>query len=331
MLKRRGIHTIVLIAALIALLGGAVSAQNVYTIATVFKLYGDDWFLAMEEGVKQFERDTGHRTIMTGPPLVDAALQVQVIEDLIAQRVDAITVAPISVESLEPVLKKAMDAGIVVIVAEGSNQANSHYNLEAFDPAEYGAFMMDRLAALMGEEGEYVTFVGSLTTRLQMEVVDGAIARQEAVYPRMKQVRDRVTSDSSQAQAYRLTKELLVTYPNLVGVLNTAAPEAAGIGLAIEEMGLEDETFVVGTSLPSVAGQYLETGAVDIITFWDPRAQAYAMNKLALMVLEGEPIYDGMDLGIPYPGYDNLRLVGKVLYGRGWIEATAENMHEYPF
>src|SRR5690606_619241 len=195
------------------------------------------------------------------------------------------------------------------------------YNLEAFDPAEYGAFMMDRLAALMGEEGEYVTFVGSLTTRLQMEVVDGAIARQEAAYPRMKQVRERVTSDSSQAQAYRLTKELLVTYPNLVGILNTAAPEAAGIGLAIEEMGLEDETVVVGTSLPSVAGQYLETGAVDIITFWDPRAQAYAMNKLALMVLEGEPIYDGMDLGIPYPGYDNLRLVGKVLYGRGWIEA----------
>src|SRR5690606_33194584 len=95
-----------------------VSAQNVYTIATVFKLYGDDWFLAMEEGVKQFERDTGHRTIMTGPPLVDAALQVQVIEDLIAQRVDAITVSQISVESLEPVLKKAMDAGIVVIVAE---------------------------------------------------------------------------------------------------------------------------------------------------------------------------------------------------------------------
>ena len=29
------------------------------------------------------------------------------------------------------------------------------------------------------------------------------------------------------------------------------------------------------------------------------------------MVLEGRPIYDGMDLGIPYPGYDNITRRGQ--------------------
>lgn len=309
----------------------AVASANTYTIGLVFKLYGDDWFNRLEEGVKRFAADTGHNAFATGPPLVDPALQVQIIEDLIARRVDAITVVPISVEALEPVLKKARDAGIVVITHEAPNQINNDYNIEAFDNESYGRHLMGLLAEKMGGEGEYVTFVGSLTSKPHMEWVDAAVARQREEFPNMRMVRDRVVSDASQARAYHLAKELLVTYPNLVGFQTSAAPEAAGIGLAIEEMGLEDETFVVGTSLPSIAGQYLLTGAVDMITFWDPAAAAYAMNKLAVMVLEGEPIYDGMDLGIPYPGYDNLKLDGKVLYGQSWVDATAENMHEFPF
>jgi hypothetical protein len=36
----------------------------------------------------------------------------------------------------------------------------------------------------------------------------------------------------------------------------------AGIDLAIEERNLQNKTCAVGTSLPSIAGQYLESGAV---------------------------------------------------------------------
>ena len=45
------------------------------SIAVVFKLYGDDWFNRLEEGVKRFAQDTGHNAIATGPPLVDSALR----------------------------------------------------------------------------------------------------------------------------------------------------------------------------------------------------------------------------------------------------------------
>lgn len=331
LLNRRIVVMVVLLALSAFVLSPVASANRTYTIATVFKLYGDDWFHAMDEGVQRFAKDTGHRVIMTGPPLVDSALQVQIIEDLIAQRVDAITVAPIAIEPLEPVLKKAMDAGIVVITYEGAGQVNTHYDLEPFDNKEYGAHLMDLLAELMAEKGEYVNYVSSLNASNHMAWVDGAVARQGDAYPNMTKVRERVISDSSQAVGYHTAKELLITYPNLVGFQSSAAPTIAGIGLAVEEMGLEDETFVVGTSLPSVAGQYLQTGAVDVITFWDPRAQGYSMNALALKVLRGEPIRNGMDLSIPYPGYDNLKLEGNILYAQGWIDVTKENAHEYPF
>jgi simple sugar transport system substrate-binding protein len=36
-----------------------------------------------------------------------------------------------------------------------------------------------------------------------------------------------------------------------------------------------------------------------------------------------------MDLGVP--GYENIRLDGKVIYGNAWIDMTPENMDQYPF
>ena len=49
---------------------------------------------------------------------------------------------------------------------------------------------------------------------------------------------------------------------------------------------------MVGTSLPSIAGKLIETGAVDLISFWDPADAGYAMASLAKKILDGEKIED---------------------------------------
>ena len=305
------------------------SAAKKYTIATVVKLSGVQWFNRMEEGVKKFGKDTGNETFQQGPPKADAALQVQIIEDLIAQHVNAICVVPISSEALEPVLKKALDQGIVVISHEASNIKNVNYDIEAFDNAAYGAHLMDQLAKNMGKKGEYAIFVGSLTAKTHNEWADAAIARQKKLYPNMKLVTDRLESNEDQTVAYNKTKELLKKYPNLRGIQGSAATDPAGAGLAVEELGLQDKVSVVGTSLVSVSSKYLKSGATDVISFWDPADAGYAMNKLALTILEGKKIKAGDNLGIP--GYNQVKLKGKVIYGQAWIDVTKENMNKYNF
>ena len=53
------------------------------------------------------------------------------------------------------------------------------------------------------------------------------------------------------------------------------------------------------------------------------------MNKLAVMILDGQEIKEGMDLGIP--GYNNIKIVDKVIYGSAWVDVTKENMADYNF
>ncbi len=307
----------------------AVWAADSRVIATIVKLSGVNWFQRMEEGVARYAKDSGNNAFQQGPSKADAALQVQVVEDLIAQGVDALCVVPFSAEALEPVLKKARDQNIVVVTHEASAQQNVDYDVEAFDNAAYGVHFMDALAGLMSEKGEYVVMVGSLTSKTHNEWVDAAIEHQKTKYPDMKWVGQKLETNDDQQTAYARTREILKAFPNLKGFIGSSAVDVAGAGLAIEELGLADKTAVVGTSLVSVSGQYLKTGAVDMISFWDPAEAGYAMSKIAELVLDGKKIEEGMDLGVP--GYGKVKLDGKVVYGQAWVDVTKDNMDQYNF
>jgi len=299
------------------------------TIPTLVKLIGVQWFNRMEVGIRRFQEETGCEAYLVGPAKADAALQVQMLEDLIAQNVDAVAVVPFSPEALEPALRRAMDQGIVVITHEASNQQNFDYDLEAFDNRAYGAHLMDALASCMGEEGEFAVFVGSLTSRTHNEWMDAAVARQLEAYPRMALVGGKNESYDNQQNAYSKTQELFRAYPAVKGFLGSASTDAAGIGLAVEERRLQQQTCVFGTSLPSVSGQYLATGAVDQISFWDPADAGYVMNQLALRALNKSPVKTGDRFEAR--GYENVEVRGRVVYGQAWVDVTASNLKDYPF
>ena len=310
----------------------AEPVKKKYKIATVVKLTGIGWFDRMNEGLKKFGKDTGNETFMVGPQKADAALQVQLVEDLIAQKVDAICIVPFSPEALEPVLKKARDAGIVVISHEADNLKNTDIDIEAFDNYAYGAMLMDNLAKAMGEKGEYATTVGSLTAKSQNQWEEGGVARQKEKYPNMKLVAEKIETYDDQQKAYEKMKEILKAHPNLTGFQGATSQDAPGAALAVEEMGLTGKVKVVGTSMVSIAKKFLDSGSLSMIAFWDPADAGYAMNKLAVMVLDGKKaqIKDGLDLGVK--GYNKLILKNeKYLYGAAWVTATKENEADYPF
>ncbi len=310
---------------------GGSKDDGKHTIVVVPKDATNPWFVRMDEGVKNFAEDTGINAYQKGPSETDATMQVQVIEDLIAQKVDAICVVPVDPGALEPVLKKAMDKGIVVVTHEGASQENTMYDLEAFNNAGYGAFIMDNLAKSMGEEGNYVTMVGHITNASHNEWADGAVARQKEAYPNMKLIEEdaRVESQDDGNIAYEKAKELFKKYPDLKGIVGTSSYDAPGTAKAIDELGLKGEVFVCGTGLPNANKKYLEEGILESVTLWDPAGAGYAMCVLAEKILNDEKIESGLDLGVE--GYTNLQLNGKILVGEGWITIDKENVDSFGF
>lgn len=302
-----------------------------YTIATVGKIDGISWFARMKEGVEEFKEETGHDAFMISPAQADAAQQVQIIEQLIAQGVDAIAVVPFSPEALEPSLKKARDNGIVVVVHESSSQENVDATIEAFSNYEFGQQMAKFLVEKMGTKGQVANFVGSLTSKSHNEQQDGVEAYL-ANYPDIELVSRRNEDYDDQTRAYERTKELLTTYPNLTGIIGSASTTVPGASLAIDERNLQDKISIVGVATPIDARRYLDNGAADVIALWDPAIAAKAMNLIAVRILDGETIANGDSLGLE--GYENLiqdENNPKLFFGNAGLFLNKESALKYDF
>lgn len=87
-----------------------------YSIALVMKTLTNPFFVEMEKGARKAEKELGINLIVkTGAQETSVDQQITIIEELIKEDVDAILIAPADSVQLIPVLKKAQDAGIVII------------------------------------------------------------------------------------------------------------------------------------------------------------------------------------------------------------------------
>ena len=319
-------------AAMGTMLAGALTAQAEEnpTIAFVPKVVGQAWWDHVEENVKEWSEETGIDVIYQGPTDTDATAQVKIMTDLINQGIDVLCFSPNDPDACEAICKEAREKGIVVIATEASGMENVDYDIEAFDEAGLGGFLMDQLAAQMGEEGQYITMVGSMTMESQNNWADAAIARQEEAYPNMELVPDkRVADDSDAEKAYELTKELLTKYPALKGILGTGSFDAPGAARAIQELGLTGQVFAISVAMPLEVKDYLLDGTLGSVALWDAGLTAKAMLNLGVKLAAGETVETGADLGVE--GYDAVEIDGTVIIGQGQIAITTENVDDFGF
>lgn len=309
---------------------GASGGDGAYVV--VVKATGIGWFDRMEVGVDEWATETGADARLVGPSEATNEGQVSIIQDLIAQNPTAISVVPNDLAGLESVLAKARDAGIIVVSHEAVGMNNVDIDIEGFENKAYGAQIMENLGECTGGEGEYVQFVGRLTNGSHSEWVEGAYEKQQSEFPDMTRVEDPIESEENEEVAYNKAKELLAKYPDIKGFQGSAGTDVVGIARAVEEAGKADSVCVMGTSIPSVAGGYLESGAIDKIFFWDPAMAGKAQLAVAKILAEGGTIEEGTDLGVP--GYESLvKLEGaeNAYAGNAGVAVDVENADEYDF
>jgi ribose transport system substrate-binding protein len=92
------------------------SGNDALNIALVMKTLTNPFFIEMEKGARLAEEEFKINLIVkTGAQETSIDQQIKIVDDLIIAKVDAIVIAPGGSTELIPVLKKAQDAGIVVV------------------------------------------------------------------------------------------------------------------------------------------------------------------------------------------------------------------------
>jgi simple sugar transport system substrate-binding protein len=273
----------------------AGAANNPLQIGIVAKIR-IPWFDNVEKGVNKAAKDLGVNAWMIAPTTDDAAQQVRAVEDLIAKKVDVIGVIPNNGAALEPVFKRAQDAGIKVIVHEQPGQKNADWDIELIQNKEFGEAHLEAFAQAIGGEGKYILYVGGLTVTLHNAWADAAVALQKQKYPKMQQIGDRFGVSNSVEDSYKTAVDQMRAIPDLKGILIFGANGPIGAGQAVADREMIGKVIVVGPFIPSQGAKLMKQGAITRGFLWNPIDAGYAMVQLGKILADGKTPADGMDI-----------------------------------
>jgi simple sugar transport system substrate-binding protein len=329
MRKLISLKTLLLLALVVGMVLPVVAMAKDTEIAVVVKITGIPWFNRLEEGVVEAGKDLGVKAYQVGPAEADPAQQVKIVEDLIAKGVDAICVVPNDAKAMEPVFEKAKSKGIVVLTHESPDQKGSDWDIETIDNVKFGEMHFEKLAQLIGGQGEFALFVGSLTVPLHNYWADVGLAYTKKKYPGMKLVTKRIPCGESAEEAYKQTLGLLKAYPDLKGIVGFGSLGPIGASQALKKKKMGGEVKIVGTVLPSHAAPYLKQGYMQHGFLWDPKDAGYAMVAVAKKMIDKEPVEEGMEIkGL---GPANVDPKVKLVKFDAILDITADNADKLGF
>jgi len=290
-------------------IGGAAQAENM-RIALVVKALGIGFFEAANKGAEEAAKELGNVDIIyTGPTDTTAEGQIEVINSLIAQGVDAIAISANDPDALVPALKKAMDRGITVISWDsGVAQAGRQMHLNPSSTDLIGNTIIKLAADHMPDGGDVAILSATATATNQNAWIEAA----KKVLPNYAGINlvATVYGDDLSDKSYREAQGLMQTYPNLKAII---APTTVGILAAcqaVTDAGKIGQVNVTGLGLPSEMAGCVESGATISFAIWNPIDLGYAATILAYNIHEGAATTPGSQISMGRMGMATLDETG---------------------
>lgn len=256
-------------------------------IALVVKALGIGFFEAANKGAQEAAKELGDvEIIYTGPTDTTAEGQIEVINALIAQKVDAIAISANDTDALVPTLKKAMDRGITVISWDsGVAPEGRMMHLNPSSNPLIGN-MIIKLAADNLPEGGEVAVLSATTTSTNQNTWIEEMNKVMGNYPGITVV-GTVYGDDLADKSYREAQGLMQTYPNLKAII---APTSVGIvaaAQAVTDAGKVGQINVTGLGLPSEMAGHVKSGASKSFAIWNPIDLGYSATMIAYNLATG--------------------------------------------
>lgn len=213
----------------------AAPAETARNVAFLTWSLAEEFHVDVLEGAKKKAAELGIN-IVSPDPAGDMQKEIAIIEDLIQQKVDAIVIAPVDANAVIPYLKKARDAGIVVVDYDIDTEAEVDAKVLA-DNVSGGKIAAESLIEAMGTKGKVLILeeVPGVTTA--EERIEG-FAEVLAQYPEIEIVRQLSTGTRDTHRA--TTENMLTAHPDITGILCFMGDNTLGAYAACQAMDRKD-------------------------------------------------------------------------------------------
>jgi ribose transport system substrate-binding protein len=295
-------RTFLPIAAAVALLvAGPLARADIY-IPVISKGFQHQFWQAVKLGAENAAKDLKVRITFEGPEnesQVDK--QLEMLQAALAKKPQAICFAALDSKAAIPLLKKAQAAKIPVVGFDSGVDSDIPVATAATDNLAAAGFAADKMAQLIGDEGEVALVVHDQTSRTGIDRRDGFLARMKAKHPKIKIV-DVQYGGGDHLKSTDLAKAIVQAHPNLKGMFGANEGSAVGVLNAVKELKRQGKVVVIGYDAGKQQKDAVRSGLMAGAISQDPVGIGYKCVEAAIKAIKGQAVPKNIDTG--YKWYD---------------------------
>ncbi len=253
------------------LLGAAgCKREKKIVIAVIPKATSHLFWVSTEAGARAAGEHFKVEIEWNGPATeTDFSRQIQIVDSMIARRVDGIALAAAERKALVAPVERAAAEGIPVTIFDSGLDTENYVSYIATNNYEAGQMGARELARLLGGKGEVALLMhapGSRSTMDREAGFEDTLARE---FPAMRVVaRQFCMSDRSKGKA--AVENFLTAHPNLAGIFASAEPGSTGAALAIRARELNGKVKFVAFDSSDSMIEDLRAGVISAMVVQDP-------------------------------------------------------------
>ena len=272
---------------------GGGAAKGKPRVALVMKSLANEFFKTMEDGARAHQQAHADQYELIAQGIKneeDVQKQIDIVDQMISQRVDAIVIAPANSKALVPVCKRAIDRGIKVVNIDNKFDAAVLADQKASIPFvgpdnRAGARKAGQVLAGKLKAGDEVAIIAGIPDAFN------GVQRRAGFEDAAKAAQLKIVAVQSayweMNKASDVAAALLNEHPNLKGLLCANDSMALGAASAILRAGKKDQVLLVGFDNIQAARELLKEGR--LLATVDQHGDQIAVNgiKHALELLQG--------------------------------------------
>ena len=244
-----------------------------------------EYWVSAHAGAVKAGREEDVDIIWNGPATEsDFSGELQIVENMINQHVDAICLAPIDRKALANAVDRAAAAGIPVIIWDSPVDSKSFVAQVATDNYAAGQLAGDRMGEILKGKGKIVEVAcqpGSAST----------MAREKGFEDKIKQsyagirIMDKRYGMAEVAQSLTVAENMLTAFPDLDGMFGSN--ETSTVGAARALASRKSKVKLVGFDSSPTLIEGLKDGVIDSLVTQNPFDMGYRSVKAAVSKLNG--------------------------------------------
>jgi ribose transport system substrate-binding protein len=297
---------------------GAPAAQvssSTY-IPVISKGFQHQFWQAVKLGSERAATELNVKITFEGPESESQVdKQIEMLQAALDKKPNAVCLAALDSKAVVPLLEKAQSSKIPVIGFDSGVDSTIPVTTASTDNIAAAGAAADKMAQLIGDEGEVGVVVHDQTSRTGIDRRDGFLARMKDKHPKVNIV-DVQYGGGDQLKSTDLAKAMMQAHPNIKGFFGANEGSIIGVLNAVKELNKQGKLVVIGYDSGKQQTDAIRSGVEAGAITQDPIGIGYKCVESAVKAIKGESLPKNIDTGFYW--YDKTNIddpkVKAVLY-----------------